>query len=257
MPRNIWYRSALYGASDPAGILGAFAQVQLNMEADPKAGIQMTCTPAGFTVTFVYSEYTSQPAVFAPFDRFVPISESTTATNGTTLQFIELQSPPQPKASRDTVAATTITDAALYLEIYNQYRAVAAANNNTSAAFLLPIQTFGASAARIADQNGGNVLGTSQRAQTWWNPIAQWTDPADDAQVHGALLQLADYIRAASQARGAYDPFLFLNIAAREQNVLASYGQGNLDFLRLVSRTYDRAGMFQYLQNGGFLVSRA
>ncbi|KAH6657925.1 hypothetical protein BKA67DRAFT_656162 [Truncatella angustata] len=257
MPRNIWYRIVSYNASNSRTVLDALVQVQRNMEGDPKAGIQVTCTPAGFTVTFVYGEYANNPAVFAPFSYITPTAESTPPANGSTLQFIELQSPPQPEASRDTVGVTTLPDTDLYLDIYNRYLAVAAANKNTSAAFLLPIQTFGSAAARIGQLNGGNVLGTSQRAQTWWNPIAQWTDPAYDKQVHNALIKLADDITSLSQARGLHDRFIFANIATRGQNVLASYGPENLDFLQGVSQKYDDAGTFQRVQNGGFLVSRS
>ncbi|KAI8957385.1 FAD-binding domain-containing protein [Daldinia sp. FL1419] len=257
MPRNIWYRNAIYAASDAKAVLKALAEVQEKMEGDSKAGIQMTCSPDGFTVAFVYGEPTNDPAVFAPFANIKPLSERTPPTNGTTLEFIQLQSPPQPEASRDTVGVTTIPDADMYLDLYNKYLTINAANNGTSAAFLLVIQTLGAAAARAADCNGGNVLGTSKRALTLWNPISTWTDPADDKQVHSVLTQIGDYVKSRSQARKLYDPFIFANIAARDQNVLASYGSQNLNFLRTVSQKYDRSGTFQRLQNGGFLVSRS
>ncbi|KAI0849477.1 FAD-binding domain-containing protein [Daldinia vernicosa] len=257
MPRNIWYRNAIYAASDARAVLKALAEVQKNMEGDSKAGIQMTCSPDSFTVAFVYGEPTNDPAVFAPFSKLVPTSERTPPTNGTTLEFIGLQSPPQPEASRDTVGVTTTPDANMYLDFYNQYLSINAANNGTSAAFLLVIQTLGAAAARVADCNGGNVLGSSKRALTLWNPISTWTNPADDKQVHGVVTQIGNYIKSQSQAKKLYDPLIFANIAARDQNVLASYGSQNLDFLRSVSQKYDRSGTFQRLQNGGFLVSRS
>ncbi|XXH06068.1 hypothetical protein Hte_012513 [Hypoxylon texense] len=258
MPRNIWYRNVVYSSSDPRAIFDAFVAVQKSMEKDPKAGIQMSCGPASFTVAFVYGEHTDDPAVFAPFDRLVPTAERTPPTNGTALEFIRLQTPPQSELnSRDTVGVTTLLDTDLYLDIYKQYLATASANNNTSAAFLLSIQTFGTAATQIAKRNGGNALGTSERAQTWWNPIAEWSSSTDDAQVHSALLQIGDYIKHESQAKGLYDPFIFLNVAAHDQNVLASYGCKNLGFLRGVSRRYDPTGVFQRLQNGGFLVSRS
>ncbi|KAI1503888.1 hypothetical protein F5X99DRAFT_373754 [Biscogniauxia marginata] len=119
MPRSIGYRNVQYDSSDPRAILDALVVVQRNIKEDPEAGIQVTCVPDGFTVTFVYGEHTSDPAVSALFSRFVPIAESTPPTNGTTLEFIELQVPPQPEASRDTAGATTLPDTALYLEIYN------------------------------------------------------------------------------------------------------------------------------------------
>ncbi|KAI1458183.1 hypothetical protein F4805DRAFT_150434 [Annulohypoxylon moriforme] len=257
MPREIWYRNTVYNASNPRAILNALVEVQRNMEEDPYAGIQMTCSSAGFTVAFVYGKPTSNPAVFAPFNQFIPASERTPPTNGTTLEFIKLQSPVQGSASRGTASVTTLPDTDLYVDVYNKFLSVAEANKNTSAGFLLPIPTFGSSAAHIAVRNGGNVLGTSARAQAWWNPIAEWTNPASDTQVHNSLLMIADYIKERAQAKGLYDPFIFSNVAAHDQNVLGSYGQQNLDFLRGVSQKYDPWGTFQTLQNGGFLVSRS
>lgn len=255
-PRNLWYRNVIYNAADAATVLPALAQVQINMESDPKAGIQMTCSPETFTVAFVYGEHANNPAVFAPFNTITPASERTPPTNGTTLQFIGLQTPPQPEASRDTVGVTTVPNADLYRDIYNQYLATVAANAGIGAAILLPIQTYGSAAVTIAESNGGNVLGASKKAQTWWNPIAQWpNNPAVDGPVHAALIGLANYIKTRSQAAGLYDELIFANIGARDQDVLESYGSDNWAFIKTVSEKYDPKGVFQRLQNGGFLIS--
>jgi hypothetical protein len=257
MPRNIWYRNVIYPNSNPRAVFDAFVAVQGKMEADPKAGIQMTCTPVGFTVAFVYAEPTNDPEVFAPFRALALASEPMPPTNGTTLGFITLQSPPQGKATRDTVGITTYPNTDLYLDIYNKWLSAVTNANSSTTVFALPIQTYGSGAVTAANRNGGNVLGTSTKAQAWWNPIAQWTNPADDAKIHKTLLDIADSITKTAQNVRLHDRYIFANIAAREQKVLASYGQDNLNFMRSVSRKYDGIGMFQNLQNGGFLVSKA
>ena len=256
-PRNIWYRVATYSNSNPRDVFDALVEVQKKMENDPKAGIQMTCTPAAFSVTFVYGAYTNDPDVFSPFRSLTPIAETTPPTNGTTLQFITIQTPPQPEASRDTVGVTTYLDTDLYVDIYSKYLAMVQANGSPTSVFLLPIQTFGGSAARIAGNNGGNVLGNSEKAQTWWNPIAQWTNPADDAKVHKALIDLADSIKTAATSKNLFEKHIFPNIGSKDQKVLASFGSTNLAFLNTVSSKYDKFKYFQKLQNGGFLVSKA
>ncbi|KAF1949859.1 FAD-binding domain-containing protein [Byssothecium circinans] len=257
MPRNIWYRNVVYSNSNPRAVFEALVKVQENMEADDKAGIQMTCSPAGFTVAFVYGEHTNDPEVFAPFRSLNSTAVTIPPTNGTALGFINALSPPQAEASRDTVGITTYLDTDLYVDIYSRYLTAASQNGNPTTVFLLPIQTFGAAATQIAEQNGGNVLGITAKPQTWWNPIAQWTNPADDARVHETLLNLAASIKSAAQAKSLDDKFIFPNIASRDQDVLASFGEQNLESLRAVSREYDVLGMFQNLQNGGFLVSNA
>jgi hypothetical protein len=52
-------------------------------------------------------------------------------------------------------------------------------------------------------------------------------------------------------------PFLYMNDAARDQNPLASYGSESLAKLKAVAKKYDPRHVFQTLQNGGFLLSRA
>ncbi|KAK7732521.1 hypothetical protein SLS53_008406 [Cytospora paraplurivora] len=153
------------------------------------------------------------------------------------------------------ITTTTLPDTDLYLEIYSRFISTAKANKDALAVFGLPIQKSGPAAAQVAKRNSSNIIGISprQRDQTWWNPIAPWTNSADDGKVHDALLKLADYISGLSQARGIYGPFIFSNIASHGQNVLASYGSQDLDFLRAVSAKYGPTGIFQRLQNGGFL----
>lgn len=58
-------------------------------------------------------------------------------------------------------------------------------------------------------------------------------------------------------SRGSAVDFVYLNDASRDQNPLASYGAENLSRLRAISREYDPEQVFQKLQNGGFLLSRA
>jgi len=59
------------------------------------------------------------------------------------------------------------------------------------------------------------------------------------------------------QPLGSHLPFVYMNDASRDQNPLASYGSASLARLKGVARAYDPLQVFQRLQNGGFLLSRA
>jgi hypothetical protein len=50
---------------------------------------------------------------------------------------------------------------------------------------------------------------------------------------------------------------MYMNDASRDQNPLASYGPESLEGLRQIALRYDPDQLFQTLQNGGFLLSRA
>ena len=60
-----------------------------------------------------------------------------------------------------------------------------------------------------------------------------------------------------SERNGAGLPLRFMDDANHAQNVLGSYGAGNLERLRAVSEQYDQPHVFQKLQNNGFLLSEA
>jgi hypothetical protein len=59
------------------------------------------------------------------------------------------------------------------------------------------------------------------------------------------------------KARGSHLAFKYMNDASRDENPLASYPAANLARLKSIAATYDPAGVFQTLQNGGFLLSKS
>ncbi|KAL4931672.1 FAD-binding oxidoreductase [Aspergillus undulatus] len=58
-----------------------------------------------------------------------------------------------------------------------------------------------------------------------------------------------------AQCRGLRNGFVYMGDASRDQNLLASYGEENLERLKAVSLKYDPGQVFQRLQNNGFLLS--
>lgn len=58
-------------------------------------------------------------------------------------------------------------------------------------------------------------------------------------------------VSEASKKAGLEDPFLFLNDAGDNQNVMESYGLQNLAKLKEVSAMYDKGQVFQNLVSGG------
>ena len=59
-------------------------------------------------------------------------------------------------------------------------------------------------------------------------------------------------VDAYTKSVGQYKPFRYLNYAHPSQDAIASYGTRNVEFLRSVSRKYDREGVFQEVVPGGF-----
>jgi len=87
--------------------------------------------------------------------------------------------------------------------------------------------------------------------------MTQWTSNADDDVARSQMSQLIEELAAAARSRGLLLDFLFQNDASYTQNTLRSYGNESLRYLKEMAQKYDPEGVFQKLQNSGFLVSRA
>lgn len=87
--------------------------------------------------------------------------------------------------------------------------------------------------------------------------LADYTNPTDAPRVQAAMRKIVDTVDEVAKKNGSYLPFRYANYAAPDQDPLASYGEKNLSRLREIAETYDPEGVFQVLQNGGWLVSRA
>lgn len=61
----------------------------------------------------------------------------------------------------------------------------------------------------------------------------------------------------AARKAGKWLRYIFMNDATYSQNVVRSYGKENLEEMRSVSRKFDRNQVFQKLQFGGYLVTKA
>ena len=82
--------------------------------------------------------------------------------------------------------------------------------------------------------------------------VITWKSAADDATVSEVGRDLIDRIDQASQARGLYVRFKYLNYAHRDQDVIAGYGPAVRSNLKTVSEKYDPLGFFQRAMPGGF-----
>jgi hypothetical protein len=76
----------------------------------------------------------------------------------------------------------------------------------------------------------------------------------DDTAARDAVHAMVDGVKDAAQSRGLLLDFLCPNFAALTQKVLGSYGTENVKKAEAVAAKYDADGVFQKLQNGGFLL---
>ena len=84
----------------------------------------------------------------------------------------------------------------------------------------------------------------------------EWTSVHDDARAIELTQKLGESIRSFAVKHDADLSYRFMNDAYDGQSVLSGYGAGNVELLRNIAQAYDPEGVFQKLQNGGWLLSR-
>jgi hypothetical protein len=87
--------------------------------------------------------------------------------------------------------------------------------------------------------------------------IADYQKAEHEERVHEAARKIVDAAEMTAKDNGTCLPFLYSNYASRDQDPLASYGAENLQKLKDIAQKYDPEGVFQKLQNGGWLLSKA
>lgn len=109
------------------------------------------------------------------------------------------------------------------------------------------------------NKRGGNALGLSSADGPIMNYLValKWSNPADDAKMHGLAERVKDRVVAAAAAQGKTNPYLYMNYAGPSQDPIASYGSANKAKLIKIAKKYDPTEVFQKLQPGYFKLNGA
>ena len=84
-----------------------------------------------------------------------------------------------------------------------------------------------------------------------------WIEDTEDDLARKQIRELISGIEVAAKTRGLDLDFKFMNDASYNQSPLRSYGNESLELLNTTRQKWDPEGVFQRLQNGGFLLSKA
>ena len=116
----------------------------------------------------------------------------------------------------------------------------------------LALQPISLGVIEAGDARGGNTLGLQAINQTWFAlDVAHWL-AKDDQCAHNATKSLHAKIEFAAKNDESYLPYLFMNDASYDQNVITHYGEANVRRMKAVQRKYDPNSIFQKLVPGGF-----
>lgn len=123
---------------------------------------------------------------------------------------------------------------------------------------IMAIQPITEGALNAMQKNGGNALGLDPDNGPYFilNFNAAWNNEVDEPEFHKVIYNIIDNVKAEAQRRGLDNDFIYLNYASEYQDPISSYGAANKQRLISISKKYDPAQVFQYLQPGGFKLVR-
>lgn len=134
---------------------------------------------------------------------------------------------------------------------------MAALSDLERADLTMVIQPMSSLAIKVAEEKGGNPLGLQSMGHQWFLVMADYKNAADEDRVRASVKKIVDVVEETAKKEGVWLSFKYSNYSSRDQDPLASYGEENLARLREIAAKYDPERVFQVLQNGGWLLSRA
>ncbi|KAI1131075.1 hypothetical protein F5Y10DRAFT_234201 [Nemania abortiva] len=262
---QVWVQINAYTVDQAPAVLAAYHEWQLGGAADDvKSNVEINIALDSIAVIFIYSEPVAEaPAAFGAFLNSTAVPPVLVALPGTNFTYHELDvilgSVVLPGPARHDYRACSVRlDADLTQDVYSFWcEKAVSVHNATGANQTFVLQYIGPNLMQQGLDKGGNPLNIPSGAQQWWTTIVDWTDAADDALVRSVSIETTAQWKTLGTQRGSSLPFFFMNDASRDQDPLASYGAESLAKLRRVAARYDPNRVFQTLQHGGFLLSRA
>ncbi|KKA18214.1 FAD-binding oxidoreductase [Rasamsonia emersonii CBS 393.64] len=258
---NVWGGVKQYSLDQLPALMAAMTEYQSVPNKDPYANLMLqaftTNASVGAVLNMVYLKPEASPPAFEPF-----YSISTTADTTKLQTLTEMLSwqmvPPIPRW--DWFATSFTPNASLYQEIATIVTSapeLATLKALTSGTMALGLQPISSSLVLAGNDRGdGNALDLQSVNQTWFVLDTGWQFASDDATAYNATRAIKDRIERASRAAGDYVPYIFMNDASWDQDVLGHYGAENVRRLREVQRVYDPDLVFQELVSGGFKLNR-
>ncbi|KAI1376860.1 6-hydroxy-D-nicotine oxidase [Hypoxylon crocopeplum] len=241
------YTLNVYDPADYANILRATVEAQEVMETDLKYGMFVTFNPNMVVVGLFYADWVSEtPTGFQPFLHLKSlVTSAVPPTNGTLKSLVDAIGP-TTHLRRQVYTASTKISYDLYVDVHKHWLEMVKKYPDAGNMFYA-IQPISATVAQAAEVRGGNTLGIEHMPQTY---------EAHDTAAKQGINELGSGMTSIAKERGQLLDFIFMNDATASQNVLASYGAGNARRLRETATKYDPEGVFQKLQNDGFLIRK-
>ncbi|KAL3264517.1 hypothetical protein ABHI18_000732 [Aspergillus niger] len=254
---KVQYTIKLYNPEDYVAINQATFEVQQTMEEDPRIGLFTNFNNGFVAVGLLYGDHPAESEAretFKPFHNLKSLMTTVLpSTNGTLLSLAQAMGHAQTPLKRAICTVTTRNSPELYDEVYKAWVEVRK-TLPTDTVLHYTIQPFGKAAVQAGKERGENIMGHESVPQCWWVFTCEWPKDGDDAAAQSAVDIISEKVQYLAKEKGLLLDFKCMSFATASQKVLGSYGVDNIKRMQEVAAKYDPEGVFQKLQNGGFLL---
>ncbi|KAL3486289.1 hypothetical protein BJX62DRAFT_228877 [Aspergillus germanicus] len=261
---KVQYNINLHDPEDHDAINQATVAVQHAMEEDRKIGMFTNFNNGFVAVGSLYAGHPAEPPRdLEPFRNLKSlVTTAVPVTSGTILSLAEVLSHDPAPLRRSICTTSTLISHELYEDVYGAWVEVCK-TLPTGIVLHYTIQHLGKAGVQAGKDSGGYIMGYESVPQTSdhstnsrWIIACEW--PKDDSgnsdvAAQKAVETMCKTIESLAEARGVLLECKCMNFARGSQKVLVSYGAENVKRMQEVAAKYDLEGIFQTLQNGGFL----
>ncbi|KAI7971305.1 hypothetical protein EIK77_007359 [Talaromyces pinophilus] len=233
----------------------AYADFIPRLDADPKGHTIVIFDALGTEITVRQYIVSTQPKKDLPiFDRLrkVPAIDSSLDFTDYTDLAADIADLQAGGGYRHAVATITVKlDQKLLEFIYDTYVQYAATISEHSAGCLefhaLPRSSNPDDNMYGLKKSDGHLIAVMLAFAT--------SSPERDNELLTLQQSVLGIIKTEAQERGLYHPFIFANYAGPFQDVVGSYGEESVKFLREIADKYDPDHIFELLKPGGFKIN--
>lgn len=258
---NMWGGQRIYLENSFSPVLDAiheFAVTGSPTDLDAAQIVTFATIPGLGKSVFANLHYAKPDAnapVFASWNNITAIQDTTGLRKMSGMAELLNEGAPAPGAFQTWWGITLKMDRGLLQFIIDTFFAQEATVADVERLLLVAaIQPITQGAMNGMQKNGGNALGLDPKNGPYFilNFSAAWTKKEDEPKFQKVLSDIVTMVKAEAKRRGLDNSLVYMNYASEYQDPLGSYGPANKQRLIDVSKKYDPAQVFQYLQPGGF-----
>ncbi|KAH7328991.1 hypothetical protein B0I35DRAFT_418986 [Stachybotrys elegans] len=255
---KVLYTIKLFNPSDYENIIRATISAQEAMEKDNRIGLFTNFNNGFVAVGLLYADWPEeQPQAFEPFEKLESLMTTLVPpTRGTLLSLAETMGHAQEPKKRRIGSVTTKVSFDLYAQVYEAWTEI---TKTLPEGMVLhyTIQPVGEAGVEAGQVRGGSAMGLQKVPQCWWVFTCEWPQAVSDEAAERAIEEITDKTKQMAQEKDLLLDLMCMSFATAGQKVLSSYGADSLRMLQETAAKYDPTGVFQNLQNDGFLLKNS